>query len=84
MNITETEAVMKAIAKICGCKDKGVSKVRYSFPDSYHSLCIDKRDVILAELEACEQLFKYAVDENDKNTLKREISELKMMLDLMH
>jgi hypothetical protein len=59
MNIAETETSMKVIAKICGCKEKNVRKVIYSFLDSYHSLWMDKRDVILAELEACEQFLKY-------------------------
>jgi hypothetical protein len=83
MNIIETETSMKAIAKVCSCKEKNVRKVAYSFLDSYHSLCIDKRDVILAELEVCERLLKYAADENDENTVQREITELKMVLDLM-
>ncbi len=32
---------------------------------------MDNRDVILAELEACEQLLKYNSDKVDKNILKR-------------
>jgi hypothetical protein len=70
-NIAEAETSMKVIAKICGCKQKNSrKKIVYSFLDGYHSLCIDKRDVILAELEAYERLLKYAVDENDKNTVQ--------------
>ena len=85
MNIAQTETSMKVIAKTCGCKEKNKKKkkVTYSFLDSYHSLCIDKRDIISAELEACERLLKYAADESDKNTVEREIAELRMMLDLM-
>ena len=85
MNITHTETSMKVIAKTCGCKEKNNNrrKVTYSFLDSYHNLCIDKKDIISAELEACKQLWKYTVDESDKNTIEREIAELKMMLDLM-
>jgi hypothetical protein len=66
MNIAGTETSMKVIAKTCGCKEKNKKKVTYSFLDSYHSLCIDKRDIISAELEACKRLLKYAVDESDK------------------
>ena len=83
MNIAEIETSVNAIAKVCSCKGNNVRKVTYSFLDSYHSLCIDKRDVILAELEACERLLKNVVDENDKNTIQREIVELKMVLGLM-
>jgi hypothetical protein len=44
----------------------------YQFIDSYPSLCLDKKDLILAQLEACERLLEYAVDE-DKNTVESEI-----------
>jgi hypothetical protein len=39
--------------------------------------------MILAELEACRKLSKYAMDEADKKTIDSEISELNMALDLM-
>ena len=83
MNIAQTETLIKIIAKTCGCKEKNNRrKVTYSLR-YYHNLCIDKKDIISAELEACEQLWKYTPDESDKNTIEREIAELKMMLDLM-
>jgi hypothetical protein len=47
-------------------------------------LCIDKKDIISAELEACERLLKYTADKEDEETIKKEIAELKMALDLMH
>jgi hypothetical protein len=81
--IAGTETSMKVTAKTCGCKEKNMQRVTYSFTDSYHGLCIDKKDIISAELEACEQLLKYAADESDKNIVEREIAELRMMLDLM-
>jgi hypothetical protein len=84
MNIAATEVPFATVEKICGCKDKNSRKITYSFTDSYYSLCIDKRDIIFAELQACELLLKYALDENDKNTVLREIAELRIMLDLMH
>ena len=58
MNITESEQPVKIIAKTCGCKDKG-TKITYSFIDAYHSLCIDKKDIISSELEACESIDEY-------------------------
>jgi hypothetical protein len=59
-------------------------KVTYSFVDAYHSLCLDKNDIVLAELEACIRLLKYVTDETDKKTVQTEISELKMAIDLMN
>jgi hypothetical protein len=71
MNIAGTEVPFATVAKICGCKGNNSRKITYSFTDSYHSLCIYKRDIILSELEACEGLSKYAIDENDKDILQR-------------
>jgi hypothetical protein len=48
-----------------------------------HSLCIDRKDLINAQLEACCKLIKYTTDEADKNAVEKEINELRMTLDLM-
>jgi hypothetical protein len=82
MNICETEVPITILARTCGCKEKK-RKVTYSFVDAYHSLCLDKKDMILAELEACRRLSEYAIDEADKKTIDSEIAELNMALDLM-
>ena len=83
MNICETEVPLTILAWTCGCKVKN-RKVTYSFIDSYHSLCLDKRDIISSELDACTKLLRHAIDETDKKTIEIEISELKLALDLMH
>jgi hypothetical protein len=87
MNITDTEIPFNVIAKICSCKDdqkgKNDKKVIYSFVDGYHNLCIDKKDVLLNEIKACEQLLKHVVDKTDKQTIEREVAELKTTLDSM-
>jgi hypothetical protein len=82
MNIARTEADYDIVAKTCGCEDKK-RKVTYTFVDSYHSLCRDKKDVILSEIQACERLLKYTRDENDKIVLEKEIAELKLALDML-
>lgn len=83
MNISNTEEPLKVVAKTCNCKEKD-KKVTYSFIDDSHGLCIDKKDIISAELEACEHLLKYTVDKVDEEIIKNEIAELKMALDIMH
>jgi hypothetical protein len=46
MNVIETERSSLIVAKMCGCKKGNITKkVTYSFVDSYHSLCLDKRDI---------------------------------------
>ncbi len=54
-----------------------------SLVDAYHSLCLDKKDIIASELEACERLLKYTLDGTDRKTVETEIAELRMALDLM-
>ena len=83
MNIAHTEEDCDMVAKTYGCKDTK-RKVAYSFVDSYHSLCRDKKDIILSEVQACEILLKYPRDENDTITVENEIAELKLALDLLH
>jgi hypothetical protein len=83
VNIAHTEEDYDIVAKTCGCNDRK-RKVTYSFVDSYHSLCRDKNDIILSEVQACERLLKYTRDDNDTVVLEKEIGELKLALDLLH
>lgn len=83
MNIDFPEASSLVIAKLCGCKERG-RKVAYWVLNETHGLCLDKKDIIIGELEACEKLQRYTPYENDNRiVLEREIRELKMALDLM-
>lgn len=85
MNISEAESPYGIMAKTCGCENKK-RKVTYSLIDSYHSLCHDKKDLILGQIEACQRLVKYTThgrDETDKQAIENEIDELKMVLDLI-
>ena len=81
MNVADSESTVMIVAKTCGCTEK--RKISYAFSQGYHDLCVDKKDIISAQLEACERLLKYAPELNDKAALDREIKELKMALDLM-
>lgn len=70
-------------AKTCGCREKGKQKVTYAFAEEFHSLCMDKKDIIQAEIEACERLLKYVANESEKAVVQKEIAELRMALDLI-
>jgi vacuolar-type H+-ATPase subunit D/Vma8 len=63
-----------------GMRDR---KVTYSFVDTYHGLCKDKKDIILSEIQACESLMNDISNEVDKSVIVTELSELKMTLDLL-
>jgi hypothetical protein len=69
MNIYETQVPITILARTCGSKEKK-RKVTYSFVDAYHSLCLDKKYMILAEPEAGRRLSKYATDESDKKNYR--------------
>lgn len=81
MNITDLESSIQIDAKICGSVES--RKIAYSIMDFHHSLYINKKDIILAQISACELLYKYTTDSFDKNVLKKEISDLKLMLDFI-
>lgn len=82
MNIITEEYDSPVMAKTCGCKSNK-RKVTYSFLNESHSLCLDRKDLMMAQLEACDKLTKYATDEADRKAVEKEIHELKMTLDLM-
>ena len=80
MNIGYSEANHILDAKTCGCKTSG--RVAYSFVHAYHGLSIERKEILIAEIEACERLLKYA-DEQEGQIVRKEIAELKLALDLM-
>jgi hypothetical protein len=80
MNIItpETEFVT---AKACGCKNR--EAITYSFSESFHSLCLDKKAIVEAEINACRKLLKYANTESERSMVRREISELELAFGLL-
>ncbi len=82
MNIIENEIPYLVEAKTCGCSQRGKS-VSYHFIESSHSLCLDKGELMLSQIQACERLLKYSKDDDETVVLKDEITKLKLALDLM-
>ncbi len=80
MNIAQTENPFVIEAKTCGCKNK--KNITYSFIESSHSLCIDRREIMLAQIQACERLLKFIKDKIELAAIEKEISELKLAQDL--
>ena len=81
MNLLDRESVVQIDAKLCGTVHK--RKIAYSTVHLHHALHINKNEILLAQIHACELLCKYTADSFDINVLKKEISDLKLMLDLM-
>ena len=82
MNITNSEAPCEMIAETCGCKEKH-RKVTYTFVDTYHNLCKDKKDIIISEIQACKKLRNYSKDELELKAIETELVELRITLDLL-
>jgi len=84
MNIeSEGAGECLVVAKTCGCSDHG-PRVSYAFVDQAHDLCFDKKDIIMAEIQACERLLKYLNNDSDRSAVEKELSELRMALDLLN
>jgi len=78
VNITDIEAPLNIIAKTCSCeKDRRSKKITYSIVDQYHSVCLDKIDIMTAELVACEGLLRHTTDEVDRKIVEIEIMQLR-------
>ena len=82
MNILEIESPFKIEAKTS--KFNGETNVIYSIAEPYHNCCIDKKEIIIEQIKACENLLRYTNNKSEILTLEREISELKLALDILH
>lgn len=77
------------VAKTCGCNvgERDSSnrriKIAYFILESYETFCVDKKNIIVAQLNACDMLLKYTADEKEKEAIVREIRELKMVLTIL-
>ena len=81
MNVTGTDRALVLAAKTCSSMH-GKRKIIYSVADYGHVFCIDKKEIIMNQLEACKRLLPYA-SETDRVLVEKEIAELEMALDLM-
>ena len=79
MNVIESEIqTMVVEAKVCGCNAKEKS-ISYNFAEPAHILCLEKRDIILAQIQACEKLLNNTKDEV-VDIIKNEIVDLTLVL----
>jgi hypothetical protein len=81
MNLTDIDSTIQIDAKLCGSLHK--RGIAYSIMEFHHSLYTNKKDIIMGQIRACELLYKYVIDNLDRNVLRKEILDLKLMLDLI-
>ena len=82
MNVVKTEQPFLIEAKSSGYYQK--KSISYNFIESAHSLCLNKIEIISAQIQACERLLKYTKDEIDMTVIEKEIIDLKFALDLIN
>jgi hypothetical protein len=82
VNILEVEFPLKIEAKTSKYKEK--INIIYSVAELQHNFCIDKKEIIIEQIKACENLSRYTTNKSDSLALEREISELKLALDILH
>jgi uncharacterized small protein (DUF1192 family) len=82
MNILEIDFPLRIEAKTTRYNDK--TNIIYSVAELQHNICIDKKEIIREQIKACENLSRYITNKSDSLALEREISELKVALDISH
>ncbi|WP_148685781.1 hypothetical protein [Candidatus Nitrosocosmicus hydrocola] len=73
MNISISEPQLICEAKVCGCNN---NKIVYGFAEPVHSLYIDKKQLILLQIQACRNLLKHTLDILELDMIKNELDEL--------
>ena len=82
MNILEVKFPLKIEAKTTRYNDK--TNVIYSIAELQHNFCIDKKEIIIEQIKACQNLSRYNINKSDSLALEREIHELKIALNILH
>ena len=84
MNIIKTETPFLVEAKTTGCTSRKNKNVTYHFIESAHTLCLDKEELLQAQLKACKRLLKLPnEEENDKDIIENEIIKLSQILKII-
>ena len=81
MNLSTQANAPIVIAKLCS--GLASRKIVYAFSDNSDFLFLDKKDIILDQIQACEKLLKYAENDVEKMEVEKEIDELKAAIDLL-
>ena len=78
--VNSSECLM--IAKTCKSNTSS-GKVIYTVESPDSIMYLGKKDILFNQLIACEKLIGYVKDNSDQEVIRSEISELKLMLDLV-
>lgn len=74
MNISNTDYQLICEAKICGLIDN--KRVVYVFSEPVHRLCIDRKQLVLSQIQACRLLLKCTTNKIKLLIVEKEIDIL--------
>jgi len=84
MNIIKTEIPFIVEAKTTDCNNIKNRNITYHFMESAHPTCLDKEELLQAQLKACQRLLRLPYEEEyDKDIIENEIIELSQVLNVM-
>ena len=84
MNIIKTEIPFIGEAKTTDCNNRKNRNITYHFMESAHPTCLDKEELLQAQLKACQRLLRLPYEEEyDKDIIENEIIELSQVLNVM-
>ena len=71
MNIIKTEIPFIGEAKTTDCNNRKNRNITYHFMESAHPTCLDKEELLQAQLKACQRLLRLPYEEeNDKDIIE--------------
>jgi len=84
MNIIKTETPFLVEAKTTGCNDKNNRNVTYHFIESAHTLCLDRGELLRAQVKSSQRLLKISYEQEiDKDLIEKEIMKLGQALKIV-
>ncbi len=84
MNIIKTETPFLVEAKSTGGNNRKNRNITYHFIESAHTLCLNKEELLQAQLKACQRLLKLPYEkEDDKDIIENEIIKLSQVLNVI-
>lgn len=63
MNIIKTETPFLVEATSTGCNDRKDRNITYIIIESIHTLCLDKEELVQAQIKPCQRLLKLPYEE---------------------
>ena len=61
----------------------GQQRIAYALSEEFHAVCMDKKEILQAEIQACKKLLKYTSSISERAAIEKDTSDLMMALDFL-